>query len=166
MGSSIFGTFYLMIIIFDINCLKDTYYQEILWIDLFKHIDLFDSVTRTHIPLFVESIHKYYSKFAVSNFLCVTCYLLILYGFLKIMHYRQMIAVAYCYFLYIQIFVTYILFGKLLRIVEKRYDFFRNQVKEEYSPSNTFEGRHLRSSHIFWILLLKILTKFSVEEYF
>lgn len=115
------GLFHILRLLVDVdiiwyNCLKDAYYQEILWIDLFKQIDLFDSAIGRHKSLFVESIPKYYSKFALSNILCVTCYLLTLVvSRMKIIYYHEMVAIAYCYFLYIQMVVTNILVEKLLR---------------------------------------------------
>lgn len=158
-GTFIFGAFYFMMIIFDLVCLKNAYYQKSLWKQLFKDIELFDSIIEG--TVFMESIYKYYTKFGVSTILCTTAYSLTILSLIRTLRYHQTITLAYFYFLINYMFVTTILFQKLIRIAQKRYDFLRRKVKKDYSPTNAFKWpcnrQQLESSHLLMDNIVKAI---------
>lgn len=158
-GFSIYNAFYLVIILFDLLCLKNCYNKKDTWIKLFSDIEFFDSIMEGQISDLTESVPRYFSKFAIVNIFLTANFILTTIVFTRALHCTQIIVITYLYFLCNQIFVTALMFVKLLGIVGKRYDFLRTTVKQVYSPGNAFErpcdSQHLKSLYFLLYTIVK-----------
>lgn len=125
----------LLGIIFSLLCLKNSYHHDTLWKDFYKDVDMFDVEVTELVSTPDELVFKYYLKFIFFIVLYTTMHSLTLFASER--RYQDAVGIFYFYFVCIQILGSILVFEKVLKLLEKRYDFLIKKTKQRFLGKKT-----------------------------
>lgn len=145
---------------FSLLCLFNLFYHETLWNDVIAQVEAFDSTMKNQEIILIENRFKYNLKIMIGTVLIFVFYLSILLATSKTLDLWNIIAMSYYILMNIQILVTTLAVDKLFIIVEKRCEFLKRQIKNEFLFLNSFEigeSRTDRTLNALYLLLVNIV---------
>lgn len=135
-GLIIYALYFIHIIMFTLQSLRNAYTQEPLWSSVFSDVEAFDFLMKEHGSLHEEPVYKFYATIIVSNVVYIPFHFLTQSTKWKSWDYELVMAIIYSDLVFLQIIVTILVLKKILNIIEIRYDFFKTEIKKALSPTN------------------------------
>lgn len=142
--------------IFSLVTFKNAFAQEKLWKRMFTDVNTFDYTMGGQKIILEENVLKFYSMFAIVNtFYIISDVLAYLSG-----AFLLTIALTFCSDVWnIHMIVTTLVFRKLNRMIEKRFEFLKRKTFEVYTTNydeNKFwNSKRLKTSHLLLMNIVK-----------
>lgn len=162
-GLTILALYFIYMVIFNVQCLRDAYDQHLPWNCFFSDIEAFDFIMKEQNFAHEEPFFKYNGMLIGTNIIYIPFHILTFSNW-EIWSYQLVITIIYGYFMNVQVIVTLLVLQKAIRLIEIRYEVFKRDFEIVY-PTSTAERswnvKRLSGSH----LLLDAMVK-KVNELF
>lgn len=149
-----------LMVAFSLVSLRHAFCHRALWNDLFNDVEAFDFITKEGIT-FKEHVYKYYLKFGIITIVLIFQYFL----FLMLMTYKkfeEICGLSFHLLSIVQIIITALSMGKIMAIIEKRYELLIRKLRETFSLSYQHKRfRNFQQLATLYLLLMKIVKKIN-----
>lgn len=139
----------MVLVIFNVLCLKDIFTTKTLWNSFLSDVEAFDYEIMDQNFNRGENVFRYHIKCALGPILCSIFYTYDIVSFGIIKKYFRLISTTYFHYMLLQMFVTILVLQLIFTILSKRYEFLKRKTITIYQSSEQTFGSatKLKNAH-------------------